>query len=73
VTLHTKHAPDDEERRLFSVYEASNAKEHTAASKLLNPHHGFSDPAYMKLLGELQLSERNATKTCSQSQLIIKV
>jgi hypothetical protein len=54
VTQPTKHAQDGEECRLFGAYEASSAKEHAAASKLLNPHHGLSDPAYMKLLGDLR-------------------
>ena len=54
VLLHTKHTRDEEESRLFGAYEASSAKEHTAASKLLNPHHSLSHPAYMKLLGDLR-------------------
>ena len=54
MTQPTKHAQDGEECRLFEAYEASSAKEHAAASKLLNPHHGLSDPAYMKLLGDLR-------------------
>jgi len=45
---------DEEEWRLFGAYEASSAKEHAAASKLLNPHHSLSDLAYMKLLGDLR-------------------
>ena len=53
MTLHTTLLRDDKECRLFGAYEASSAKEH-AASKLLIPHHGISDPAYTKLLGELQ-------------------
>jgi hypothetical protein len=54
VLLHTTHPRDEEERRLFGAYEASSAKEHTAASKLLNPHHSLSHPAYRKLLGDLR-------------------
>jgi len=54
VTLSTKHSLDDEEDRLFGVYEASSAKEHVAASKLLNWPHSLSHPAYMKLLGDLR-------------------
>ena len=46
---------DDEESGLFEAYDASSAKEHAAASRLLNPHHGLSDPAYMKLLGDLRI------------------
>jgi hypothetical protein len=58
---------DDEERRLFGVYEASSAKEHSAASKLLNPNHSFSRPAYMKLLGDL----RAIRTECNQDMLAI--
>jgi hypothetical protein len=54
VTLQTALPQDEEECRLFGAYEASSAKEHAAACKLLNPHHDLSDPAYMKLLAELQ-------------------
>jgi hypothetical protein len=54
VTHPTKHGQDDEGCRLFDVYEASSAKEHAAASKLLNPHLILSGPAYMKLLGDLR-------------------
>jgi hypothetical protein len=54
MTQLTKLSRDDEECRLFGAYEVSSAKEHAAASKLLNPHHGLSDPAYMKLLGDLR-------------------
>ena len=47
--------PRDEQKcRLFGAYEASSAREHAAASKLLNPNHGLADPAYMKLLGDLR-------------------
>jgi hypothetical protein len=67
VTQSTKHSRDEEEFRLFVVYEASCAKEHAAASKLLNPSHGLSDSAYMKLLGDLR-----ATRTeCNDSMLAI--
>jgi hypothetical protein len=45
---------DEEECQLLVAYETSSAKEHAAASTLLNPHHDLSDPAYMKLLGELR-------------------
>jgi hypothetical protein len=54
MTQPTKHSRDDEECRLFGVYEASSAKEHTAASRLLNWRHSLSHPAYMKLLGDLR-------------------
>jgi hypothetical protein len=54
VTLQTALPRDEEECRLFGAYDASSAKEHAAASKLLNPHHDSSDPAYIKLLAELQ-------------------
>jgi hypothetical protein len=58
---------DEEECRLFAAYEASNAKEHAAASKLLNPHHGLSDPAYMILLGDL----RAIRMECNEDMLAI--
>ena len=67
VLLHTKHPRDEEERRLFGAYEASSAKEHTAASKLLNPHHSLSHPAYMKLLGDL----RAIRTECNEGMLAI--
>ena len=54
MLLHTKRPRDEEECRLFGDYEASSAKEHAAASKLLNPHHSLSHAAYMKLLGDLR-------------------
>ena len=44
----------EEECRRFAAYEASSAKEHAVASKLLNPFSDFSDPAYMKLPGDLR-------------------
>jgi hypothetical protein len=67
VILRTKHPQDDEECRLFGAYEASSAKEHTAASKLLNPHHTLSDPAYMTLLGDL----RAIRMECNEDMLAI--
>jgi hypothetical protein len=67
MTQSTKHSRDEEESQLFGVYGASCAKEHAAASKLLNPHHGLSDSAYMNLLGDLR-----ATRTeCNDSMLAI--
>jgi hypothetical protein len=42
VTQPTKRPRDEEECRLFGAYEASSAKEHTAASKLLNLHRELS-------------------------------
>jgi|HubBroStandDraft_2_1064218.scaffolds.fasta_scaffold41709_2 hypothetical protein len=68
MTQLTKHSPDHEERRrLFGAYEASSAKEHAAASKSLNPFHDFSDPAYMKLLGDL----RAIRMECNDNMLAI--
>jgi|HubBroStandDraft_6_1064221.scaffolds.fasta_scaffold800061_2 hypothetical protein len=58
---------DEEECRLFGAYEASSAREHAAASKLLNPHHGLSDPAYMKLHGDL----RAIRLECNEDMLAI--
>jgi hypothetical protein len=62
VTLHTILPQDKEEYRLFGAYEVSSAKEHASASKLLNPHHGLSDPAYMTLLGELRAIRMECNK-----------
>ena len=67
MLLHTKHPRDEEECRLFGAYEASSAKEHAAASKLLNPHYGLSHPAYMKLLGDL----RDIRTECNGGMLAI--
>ena len=53
MTLHTLLPRDKEEERLFALYEASSAKEHTAASRLLNSHHGLSKMACTKLLSNL--------------------
>jgi len=58
---------DDEECRLFGVYEASSNKEHIVASKLLSPHHGLSPLAYMKLLGDL----RAIRTECNENMLAI--
>jgi hypothetical protein len=66
VTLHPIPR-DNEECRLFGVYEASSAKEHSAASKLLNPNHSFSRPAYIKLLGDL----RAIRTECDEDMLAI--
>jgi hypothetical protein len=67
MTLLTKHSRDEEECRLFGVYEASSAKEHTAASKLLNWQNSLSHPAYMKLLGDL----RAIRMECNDNMLAI--
>jgi len=67
VSLHTKRPRDKEECRLFGAYEVSSAKEHTAASKLLNLPHSLSHPAYMKLLGDL----RAIRTECNEGMLAI--
>ena len=67
VLPHTKHLRDEEECRLFGAYEASSAKEHTAASKLLNPPHSLSHPAYLKMLGDL----RAIRTKCNEDMLAI--
>jgi hypothetical protein len=46
---------DKEGERLFALYEASSAKEHTAASRLLTPHRDLSNAAYLKLLTDLRV------------------
>jgi hypothetical protein len=67
VALHTTLPRDDKECRLFGAYEVSSAKEHAAAIKLLIPHHGLSDQAYLKLLGELQAIRAE----CNEAMLAI--
>jgi hypothetical protein len=54
VTMPTKYSQDEEAFRLFGIYEASSAKEHVAASRLLNKRDVLSHPAYSKLLHNLQ-------------------
>jgi hypothetical protein len=67
VTLPTRVPQDNEECRLFGVYEASIAKEHIAASKLLNWHHSLSHPGYVKLLGDLRVIRM----ACNEDMLAI--
>jgi hypothetical protein len=67
MTLYAALLRDGEECRLYGAYEASSAKEHAAASKLLNPHHGLYDPVYMKLLGDL----RAIRMECNEDMLAI--
>ena len=67
MTPHTGHSRDEEECRLFGVYEASSAKKHIAASKLLNWHHSLSHPTYMELLGDL----RAIRTECNEDMLAI--
>jgi hypothetical protein len=49
-----KHLRDEEDYRLFEVYEASCAKEHAAAANLLVQHHSLSNPSYVMLLDDLR-------------------
>jgi hypothetical protein len=67
MTTSAKDSRDGEESRLFGVYEASSAKEHIAASKLLNWHHAFSHPTYLKLLHDL----RAIRTECNEDMLAI--
>jgi hypothetical protein len=67
MTEPAKHPRDEEECRLFGAYKVSSAKEHPAASKLLNPHHSLSHPAYVKLLGDL----RAIRTECNEDMLAI--
>jgi hypothetical protein len=67
VTLNTTLPRHDEECRLFGVYEASNAKEHAAASRLLIPRQSLSNPAYRKLLNNL----RAIRMECNENMLAI--
>jgi hypothetical protein len=67
VTPDAQLLPDKEECRRFGAYEASSAREYAAAGKLLNLLHGFSDLAYMKLLGDL----RAIRVECNEDMLAI--
>ena len=59
---------DDEGRRLFGLYEASSAKEVTAAYQLLYPSHRLPHPEYMKLVGDL----RAIRTECNDKRLAIE-
>jgi hypothetical protein len=67
VKISAQHIRDEEECRLFTVYEVSSAKEHIAASKLLNWHDVFSHPTYRKLLHDL----RSIRTECNANMLAI--
>jgi hypothetical protein len=67
MTQFTRESRDDEERRLFGLYETASAKEHIAASKLLNWHRSLSHPAYLKLLHDL----RAIRTECNEDMLAI--
>jgi hypothetical protein len=67
VTLDTRLPRDDEERRLFGVYEVSNAKEHAAASKLLISPQNLSHLAHRELLDDL----RAIRMECNENMLAI--
>jgi hypothetical protein len=69
VTLHRLLPKDKEGERLFALYEASSAKEHNAASRLLNPHHYLSNVSYIELLAEL----RAIRARCNKDMLAIGV
>ena len=67
MTQPTKHSRYEEECRLFEVYEGASAKEHIAASKLLNWHDALSHPTYMELLHGL----RAIRTECNEDMLAI--
>jgi hypothetical protein len=67
MTQPTKHSRYEEECRLFEVCEGASAKEHIAASKLLNWHRSLSHPAYLKLLHDL----RAIRTECNEDMLAI--
>ena len=68
VTLHTLLPKHKEGERLFALYEASAAKEHTAASRLVNPHRYLSNASYIELLADL----RAIRTQCNEDMLAIK-
>jgi hypothetical protein len=59
---------DNEGCRLFGLYEASSAKEFTAARQLLYPSHRLLYPEYMKRLGDLQATR----KECNDKRLAVE-
>ena len=63
MTLHTKLSPDDEERRLLSVYAAYRAREHAAAHQVLHPSHNLPLRAYLELVGDLRVIRTECDET----------
>jgi hypothetical protein len=59
---------DDEEHHLILVYEATRAREHAAAVKLLYPSSNLPHGAYMKLVGDLQIIR----KDCNEQMLALR-
>jgi hypothetical protein len=71
VTLDTRCSQDDEEHRLVALYEASRAKEHAAACRLLYPHlphHNLPHQAYLKLVGDLGVMRID----CNEKMLAVR-
>lgn len=71
MTLDTRCSQDDEEHRLVALYEASRAKEHAAAGRLLYPHiphHNLPHQAYLKLVGDLGVIR----KDCNEKLLAVR-
>jgi hypothetical protein len=68
MTLHGTHARDHEGARLFAVYEASRAKEHSAASQLLYPSSSLPHEKYLKLIGDL----RAIRMDCNEKMLALR-
>lgn len=68
MILHAILSRDDEGTRLWTVYEASRAKEHAAASLLLYPGRSLPDGTYNKLIGDL----RAIRADCNENMLAVR-
>jgi hypothetical protein len=67
MTQSSKHPRDEEDYRLFELYEASCAKEDAIAANLLIQHHSVSHPSYIILLDDL----RAIRTKCNEDMLAI--
>jgi hypothetical protein len=67
VTLPTRVRQDNEECRLFALYEASSDKEIVATCRLLYPSHRLLQPEYTKLVAVL----RAIRAECNRDMLAI--
>jgi hypothetical protein len=68
VIVDTKLPRDDEECRLFALYEAASAKEITATFQLLYPGRSLPHETYMELVGAL----RARRMECNDKRLAIR-
>jgi hypothetical protein len=68
VTLRTTLPRDDEASRLFAVYEACRAKEHSIASQFLCPGRSLPHDTYMKLVSDLMIVRTE----CNEKMLAVR-